>query len=179
MPVDEEIYLKQVELSCAGDLFGLIDECRPYLRQWLSWVDNTETVEDTMEYIRSAEEGNMFRGRLVFAIYYRGIVAGLIDLHNGDRENLKGEIGYWLAEKFQNKGIITRSCRAVVDYVFKMMGLNRIVIRCAAGNTKSQKVPERLGFSYEGIEKEGQQLYDEFHDLKIYSMLRKDWQVNI
>ncbi len=52
--------------------------------------------------------------------------------------------------------------------------MERAVIRCAVGNSRSSAVPKRLGFTLEGIERHSQRLHDGFVDLEIYSRLRSD-----
>ena len=66
---------------------------------------------------------------------------------------------------------MTRSCRALIDHAFSTLGLHRVVIRCAVENHRSRAIPERLGFTLEGIERESQWLYDHFVDLAIYALL--------
>ncbi len=70
---------------------------------------------------------------------------------------------------------MTRACRALVDYAFAKLQLNRVEIRCATGNLRSQAIPERLGFTREGTLREGEWLYDHFVDLIVYSMLAREW----
>jgi ribosomal-protein-serine acetyltransferase len=50
------------------------------------------------------------------------------------------------------------------------------VIKCAVVNERSKAIPERLHFTFEGIEREGQNLNGEYTDLMVFSMLRKDWE---
>ncbi|MCL5030170.1 MAG: GNAT family N-acetyltransferase [Bacteroidetes bacterium] len=173
--VDNEITLKDLELDSAEILFDLIDSCRDYLSEWLSWVEETLQLNDTILYIQSVAGHDMFNGRSVFEIWYKNDLAGLIDFHSGDKVNMSVEIGYWLGEKFQNKGIMTRACSACIDYAFTTLGFNRIVIKCALGNVKSQAIPKRLNFKFEGIEREGQILNYRFNDLMVFSMLKKEW----
>ena len=173
--VDEDIYLSELTVQNAKELFELVDGNRNHLRKWLSWVDKTRDINDTIEYIQSTLQQDIYSGKLVLEIWYKCEMAGLIDLHGGDSLNMKAEIGYWIAEKFQSKGIMTKACRAFIDYAFNEIGLNRIVIRCAGENVKSRAVPERLNFNLEGIEKEGQQLYGKFLDLYVYAMVKRVW----
>ncbi|MDR3625552.1 MAG: GNAT family protein [Ignavibacteriaceae bacterium] len=173
--VNEETVLKELGLDSARDLFNLICSNRNYLRQWLTWVDETKHIDDTINYIQSTSDGDMFCGRYVMEIRHRDSLAGIIDFHNGDKINMIIEIGYWLAEKFQGKGIMTECCRSCINYAFANLGFNRVVIKCAIANERSKAIPERLHFTFEGIEREGQNLNGEYTDLMVFSMLKKDW----
>ncbi len=177
--VDSEITLLDLEMSSSDALFRLIDNDRDYLGKWLSWVDTTRSVMDTINYIFAMSEHDIYSSRYVMEIWYNNLIAGLIDVHSGDKINKKAEIGYWLGEQFQGKGIMTKSCRAVLNYAFNEVGLNRITIKCAEGNIKSQAIPKNLNFTFEGIERSGQFLYDKFVDLYVFSMIKKDWSNDI
>jgi RimJ/RimL family protein N-acetyltransferase len=81
----------------------------------------------------------------VAGIWYEGRLAGVIGYHALDWENRTTEVGYWLGEEQQGKGLVTAACRALVDHAFGELGLNRVVISCATENKKSCAIPERLG----------------------------------
>ena len=176
LKVDDEITLKELEIDTAEKLFGLIDTNREYLREWLSWVDNTSSIDDTILYIQTLYNQNIYSERFVMEVRYNNELSGLIDYHKGDSVNLKAEIGYWLGEKFQGKGIMTKACVALIDYGFNKAGLNRVTIKCAADNKRSQAIPLRLNFKQEGIEREGQFFYGRYHDVLVFSMLKSEWK---
>jgi len=173
--LDNDITLNELELSSAENLYDLICTNRKYLRKWLTWVDETKYLDDTISYVQSVLDRDMFSGRYVLEIRHYDELAGIIDFHNGDKINMIVEIGYWLAEKFQGKGIITKSCRSCIDYAFQSLDFNRVVIKCAVGNHRSIGIPERLNFKFEGIEREGQNLNGIYTDLLVFSMLKRDW----
>ena len=76
----------------------------------------------------------------------------------------------------QGRGIVTRSCRALVDYMFEQLSMNRVVIRALADNVRSRGIPHRLGFTLEGIQRQSELLYDDaFQDMAVYSMLASEW----
>ena len=70
---------------------------------------------------------------------------------------------------------MTRACAAMVSYAFREWPLNRVQIRCATGNVRSCAIPQRLGFTREGVIRQSEWLYDHFVDLVLYSMLASEW----
>jgi RimJ/RimL family protein N-acetyltransferase len=60
------------------------------------------------------------------------------------------EVGFWLGEPFWNRGIATRAVRAMVDWGFSELDLERIQARVFEENRASARVLEKAGFSYEG-----------------------------
>jgi ribosomal-protein-serine acetyltransferase len=173
--LDNDTFLKELELSSANDLFNLICSNRNYLRKWLTWVDGIQHLDDTINLIKPDLNRDMYYGRFVLEIRHHDDLAGLINFHNGDKINMIIELGYWFAEKYQGKGIMTKSCIACINYAFLNLSFNRIVIKCAAGNERSKGIPARLHFTFEGIEREGQYLNGEYTDMMVYSMLKREW----
>lgn len=172
--INNQLRLRQIDLSDAREMFDTIERDRDYLRKWLPFVDWTRSVGDSELFINSLRSRTLNPSDLVFTIRYEGKFAGLIGFKNTDKVNRKSELGYWLSESFQKKGIMTLSVKALVDYAFVQLGINRIQIRCATGNTPSKRIPQRLGFTLEGIERDGEILSDgSFADLEIYSLVKR------
>jgi ribosomal-protein-serine acetyltransferase len=174
--VDEEIELRLLRERDASELFNLTDRNREYLRRWLPWVDATRSPKDTLTFIKTGLDQLTRNDGFQVGIWYRGQLAGALGYHYWNWPNRKTEIGYWLAASFQGKGVMTRACGALVDYAFGKLGLNRVEIRAAAGNTRSRAVPERLGFVLEGVLREAEWTVEGPDDQVVYGLLRKDWQ---
>jgi len=176
LQADKDITLHKVRIKSAKEIFDCIDGSRDYLREWLSFVDQTKSWEDTKIYIRSIKEERGALKTLVFEVRHRDKIVGLIGLKDIDLMNNKAEIGYWLIKEAVGKGIMTRSCTALLNYAFDQLKLNKIWIRCAVENTRSCNIPKQMGFSFEGIERQGELINGKYHDLKVYSLLRKEWK---
>lgn len=172
--VDKSIVLKPMELDDAQIIFDAIDQNRTFLRRWLPFVDATKTVQDSRAFVKSIVDDAEWRQE-VFTIWHNDDFAGLIGLKDIDYLNYKLEIGYWLIEKMTGKGIMTRAVEQLVSFCFNNMNMNRICIRCALSNITSSKIPKRLGFSLEGIERNGERYGNKYFDLEIYSLLKKEW----
>ncbi|MBN1995934.1 GNAT family N-acetyltransferase [candidate division KSB1 bacterium] len=86
-----------------------------------------------------------------FAIANHEEAIGSIGFMAGkDVHRFSAEMGYWLAEPFWGRGIITKAVRAVTDYAFREFGLNRIYAEPFADNIASVRVLEKAGFTLEG-----------------------------
>lgn len=57
------------------------------------------------------------------------------------------DIGYWCDTTQQGHGYVTEAAQALTNYALDELDAQEIVIRIASGNTKSQGVPKRLGFT--------------------------------
>jgi ribosomal-protein-serine acetyltransferase len=109
-----------------------------------------------------------------FVIIDNDKVIGRIGVYKIDCQNKIGEIGYWLAENSQGKGIMQKSIRAIIDFCFTVLKLNRVEIKCATENIKSKNIPEKFNFTKEGVIRQGELLYDKYVDLILYSLLKTD-----
>jgi ribosomal-protein-serine acetyltransferase len=96
--IDEETELRIFEERHAREVAELVDQNRAYLRQWLPWVDNSRTVEDSRAFIRSSLQQFAQNEGFQMGIWNRDTFAGGIGYHPIDWVDRKVEIGYWLGE---------------------------------------------------------------------------------
>ncbi len=176
IPIDEDTELRAIDEKDAPDVFALTEANRQYLRQWLPWVDGTRSVKDTHAFIRTINIQRINNGSFGCVILYKRRVVGTISFHLIDWTNRRVEIGYWLGAEFQGKGLMTKACKAMVAYAFDEWSLNKVEIRCATGNAQSCAIPQRLGFTLEGVLRQSEWLYDHFVDLKVFGMLESEWR---
>ncbi len=177
--IDGETFLREVQASDALDIFRAIDSGRDHLGRWLPFVALTLSESDSEEFVRSVIDAPEGSREFVFIINSGGLFSGLIGFKLTDRANKKTEIGYWLAHHATGRGIATKSARALLEFAFGPLGMNRVQIKCATGNEKSKNVPKRLGFTFEGIERDGELLSDgKFTDIEVYSMLKHEFVKN-
>ncbi|MCC8154303.1 MAG: GNAT family N-acetyltransferase [Tannerellaceae bacterium] len=172
--VNDDIQLTPPTLADAEAIFHALHTNRESLRAWLPFVDYTKTVEDSKAFLENVPDS----GEILFKINYRNHFAGLIGLKAPDTANHKVEIGYWITAEMEGKGIVTQSCRALITYAFEVLDMNRALIQVAAGNRKSRNIPERLGFTQEGIERDGELLVSGFTDIVRYGLLKREYNAN-
>lgn len=170
--VNKDIRLELLELSHAEVIFQTIDTHRSILRKWLPFVDYTKEVNDSIEFINYTAN----TGDLTFTIFYKNIFAGLVGIKDIDEANQKAEIGYWISPEFQNKGIATTTSNFLIAHSFNELNLNRLQVRIGTKNVQSNRVAEKLKFRLEGIQRDGELLVSGFHDLNVYSLLKKEYK---
>jgi ribosomal-protein-serine acetyltransferase len=173
--VDHEIELKLLQIHDSVELFQLVDNNRFHLRKWLPWVDNITSPYQYNNLISSWLKQYYSNNGFQMGIRYHKKLVGVIGLHSIDWHNKQTSIGYYLGEDYGGKGIMIRSVRALLNYLFYQMQLHRVEIRCGKQNIKSSAIPERLGFTKEGLIRDGEFLYDHYHDLYVYGMLSHEW----
>ena len=160
----------------AAALFAAVEANRAHLREWLPWVDETRSVDDTRRFIDRMRDQYRATEGFQATILTDGEVVGLAGHHRIDWRNRSTSLGYWLARDRQGKGIMTRTCTAIVDHAFRTLDLHRVEIRCAAGNRRSRALAERLGFRSEGERRGAELLNGAFVDHVIYACLAPEWR---
>jgi ribosomal-protein-serine acetyltransferase len=172
--VDERIELRLIQHHHCAELFKLMDANRDHLRPWHPWIDGIRSAGDLERSITGWLQ--QFAGKRGFhaGIWHEGKLCGMINHLTIDWLNRSTVLSYWLDEAHQGRGIMTAACRKFVSHAFRTIQLNRVAIECASDNTRSRRIPERLGFKIEGIIRGIEWLHDRYADHAMYSLLRTD-----
>jgi ribosomal-protein-serine acetyltransferase len=101
-------------------------------------------------------------------------VCGVIGLDPIEKHHERASIGYWLAERAQGRGRMTRALDAVVRHAFDTLALNRVSLYAATGNVRSRAVAERVGFVQEGVHRQAEKTRGRYLDMVAYALLRSD-----
>lgn len=174
--VSAGLEMRQYEAADAEAAFAVAERNREYLRMWLPWVDQTHSVADVRRFIETATaqwDGGLGPN---CGIWLGAELVGSIGCHAIDWANRNCSIGYYVDAAYQGRGIVTRCCASMLDYLFQSVDLHRVVIQCGTGNLKSCAVPERLGFRREGVAREGEWVGGRWVDLVVWAMLQEEWQ---
>ena len=107
-----------------------------------------------------------------------GSVVGSIGLMHIDNNIENCEIGYCIGKAFWNKGITTEAFSAVINFIFKELGFQRITGRHHLDNPASGRVMEKCGLKYEGtLRKIHRCNTGSLVDCKYYSILKEEYVV--
>ena len=114
--------------------------------------------------------------QLTRAIIIEGRAAGSIGVFvRNDVYEKSAELGYWLAEDFWGKGIMTEAVRRMCEEGFAQWDdLLRIYAEPFAHNAGSRRVLEKVGFSLEGVMRRGVYKRGQVFDFCMYALLREE-----
>ncbi len=113
----------------------------------------------------------------IFAIAIQGEAVGGIGLHPQTDIFIKNmELGYWLAEPFWGKGIITRAIAQMLRFGFTQYAIDRIFARPFGTNIASQKALEKNKFILEATFHNTIYKHGEYLDELVYAIRRHDWE---
>jgi ribosomal-protein-serine acetyltransferase len=175
LEIDQRLHLRTVEAGDAEPVYALVDGDRERLAEWLPWAAE-QTLAGTREFI-ARSRAQQERGDGFQAVVVRdGEIVGVAGYHRVDHVNRSTSIGYWLAARHEGEGVMTATVRALVDHAFAAWELNRIEIEAAVANRRSRTIPERLGFSEEGVLRQSELVGGRFLDGVLYSLLSSEWE---
>lgn len=165
--------IRKWELSDAADLAAALSnkKIQDNLRDGLPYP---YTVQDGMDYISamlSADEEKTF----AFAVTIDRKVIGSIGVFR--QENIHrqtAELGYYIAEEYWGRGIMTEAIKQICKYVFGRSDIIRIYAEPFAYNTASCRALEKAGFQYEGTLRSNAVKNSEVIDMKMYSLLKTE-----
>ena len=60
--------------------------------------------------------------------------------------NHSGEVGCWLMQESQGKGLATMACLKIIDHGKTVLGIERFEFHTAVDNHHTQALAERIGF---------------------------------
>lgn len=87
-------------------------------------------------------------------------------------EGHKAELGYWLAEPYWNRGIMTKAVKLITEYCFSKMGFRRIYATTYTFNKASQRVLEKAGFVKEGLMQKNVQKNGKLYDNILFAKVK-------
>jgi ribosomal-protein-serine acetyltransferase len=125
----------------------------PELKPWMPFAHKEQSPEDVEANIREAHLNFLKREDLRLLVFLKetGEFIASSGLHRIDWSIPRFEIGYWIDTRYSGKGYMTEAVKGIMDFAFTELKARRIEIRMDTENHKSRAIPERLGFTLEGI----------------------------
>ena len=165
--------IRKWKLSDAKDLAVALSnrKIQDNLRDGLPYPYTEQDGADYISSMLSANENDTF----AFAIIVDNKVVGSIGVFR--QENIHrqtAELGYYVAEEYWGRGIMTEAVKKICEYVFCKSDILRIYAEPFAYNAASCRVLEKAGFQYEGTLRSNAVKNGKVIDMKMYSLLKTE-----
>ncbi|MEM9752117.1 MAG: GNAT family protein [Planctomycetota bacterium] len=183
LTVDQTVALRLVEPQHAPEIVQAVRANVEHIGRRLPWCSDNYDETSCRAWIKASLKEFGERTQLPLSIIEDGQViggSGWTEWSQGrndllDIETASADIGYWLIEEAQGRGIITRCVAALLDYGFDEICLRRVTIRVEPDNQRSAAVPQRLGFTEEGTHRHVYQWKGRPVNYRVFAMLAEDW----
>lgn len=165
--------IRKWELSDAKDLAIALSnrKIQDNLRDGLPYLYTEQDGAAFISSMLSADENETF----AFAITVDGKAVGSIGVfRQANIHRQTAELGYYLAEEYWGRGIMTEAVKQICEYVFRKSDMIRIYADPFAYNTASCRVLEKAGFRYEGTLRKNAVKNGKTIDMKMYSRVKFD-----
>ena len=83
-------------------------------------------------------------------------------------------IGYCMSREYWGHEYMPEALKAVIDYLFDVAGMNRVVASHDVNNPKSGRVMQKAGMKYEGTLRQAGHNMQGIVDLCYYSVIKSD-----
>jgi ribosomal-protein-alanine N-acetyltransferase len=171
----EHLRLRKLRLEDAPDMFAYASV--PRISRYTVW-DYHRSPDDARAYIecvlRNYEQGAVENWGI--ACKENDRLIGTAGFFSWEPEHARADINYALSLEYSGRGLMTEAVRRIVRFGFEDMRLNRIEANCMPENIGSERVMQKAGMHYEGIKREAVFAKGIFHDVKMYSILRKEYE---
>jgi ribosomal-protein-alanine N-acetyltransferase len=174
----ENIYLRFIELSDAGDLLNLNMKNRDFFKQFLTTRnDDYYTLEGQESRISNTIKGRENDEMYSFGVFLKDSdkLIGSIALSEVLRGAIQGcFVGYYLGQEHNGKGYMTEAVKLITKYAFEELKLHRIEAGVMPHNMASMKVLEKAGYVKEGISRKNVKINGEWRDHQVLAIINEN-----
>lgn len=176
----ENLKLRLLTKQDAMPIFEAISTQRNYLGRWFVKHNEPISLAKTKELVSNYVDSKENPTDIIYLILVDDEFVGFIGLKNIDYYNNKAELNCWMQEKYQYRNIMLEAGSRFLEHIFRTVKLNRLEIKTIQENSKLIEFTRRLGFTQEGVEKQGLRVAEnKYLNLTTYSMLKSEYNTKM
>lgn len=172
----ERLILRKMLPEDAEDMFEYASD--ESVTKYLLWSAH-KNLAHTKEYLK------YIKGRYLVGDFYDwaivdaadGKMIGTCGFSKIDLTNNLGQIGYVLNPEYHKRGYAPEAARAIIEFGFSKLGLNRVEAEFIKENTPSYKVMQKLGMTFEGYRHDALFIKGSYVTVGVCSILRKKYDI--
>ncbi|MEV8533651.1 GNAT family protein [Streptomyces sp. NPDC051211] len=175
LPLGDNAQLRPLEPWQAQEFLDHIDRARPHVDPWIPWATFSTDLASATAVLQGYADQQAADTRRIYGIWRDGTLVGGVMFTKFDAASGVCEIGCWLEADGAGRGLVTRACRALIDWAFTERGMSRVEWSVASGNTRSIDAARRLGMTRDGVLRQRYPYRGVRHDSEIWSILSEEW----
>ena len=168
------LLLRRYRLTDAEDVFAYAHD--PEWGRFLPGVPRPYERQDADEFVASHVLKD-WRTESHWTLEHEGRVVGRVGLTPAP-EHGRAELGYELARRLWNRGLMTEAASAVIDEAFRKLPLRKILAHAIVANVGSTRVMEKVGMRHEVTLRRHWVFHGQPYDAANYGLLREEWERN-
>jgi ribosomal-protein-serine acetyltransferase len=153
--ITPRLIIRPPQIGDSIEVYPAVLESFNELHEFMDWAKEKPTLAQTEEFI-AASVANWITKKseepwlpLYFFDRTTNAFIGSTSFHNYLWDLPSIRTGYWIRTSRAHQGLATEAINALTQYAIMQLGVKRITITCEAGNVKSSKLAERLGYHLE------------------------------
>jgi len=144
--------LRLIEVADYIKLFKLIDKNRDRLKRYFpNTLKEIQTIDDAKSHLEENRDQQLSREKYLFGLFHFEELIGYINVKNIDWTIPKCELGYFIDEAHQGKGLMTKHIGETLRFCFDELKMVKVYLRIAKENVGSIRIAEKHGFEREGV----------------------------
>ncbi|MEU6930393.1 GNAT family protein [Streptomyces sp. NPDC046385] len=173
---DDGAELTPLEPWQAEELLAHMDRGREFIGAHVGLPDVVTDLDSARRYLQGyADKTARDAGRL-YGIRVDGELVGGVMFRIFDTESGMAEAGCWVEPGYAGRGLVTRACRAILDWAIEQRGIHRVEWHVSSENAPSIAVARRLGMSRDGVLRESYPYRGKRADMEVWSVLAHEWR---
>ncbi|MGZ5200480.1 MAG: GNAT family N-acetyltransferase [Telluria sp.] len=150
----EDLCIRPFRLTDAASFAEAARESVDTVGRWLPWCHAGYSLADAEQWMqvcaRTLEAGAAYSMGIFSAEH--GVLLGGVGINQINREHNFAQVGYWVRQSQQGRGIAPLAVRLIASYGFQTLGLTRLELVVQDGNQASRRVAEKAGARFEGVQ---------------------------
>ncbi len=175
----QRLILRRFRIEDAEDMFNNWAS-DPEVTRFLTWPPHTsiEVTENLLtDWISRYEDGGYFNW--VMEYKETGKAIGNISVVKLYEDIDAADVGYCMSRKHWGQGLMSEALKGVMDYLFDVVGLNRVAANHDVNNSRSGRVMEKAGMIQEGILRQAGKNNQGIHDVVWHAAIRDEKTDNL
>ncbi|GAA4662283.1 GNAT family N-acetyltransferase [Streptomyces youssoufiensis] len=175
LPLGDHAQLRPLEPWQVQEFLAHMDRARATVDPWIPWATFSTDLESATATLQRYADRLAADGGRIYGMWLDGTLVGGVMFTRFEGATGVCEVGCWVEPAGEGRGLVTRACRALVDWAIRERGMSRVEWFVTPGNARSIEVARRLGMRRDGVLRQRYPYRGVRHDSEVWSVLAEEW----